>query len=184
MHVCCCYVWFSFPVLVKRLAEKNAPKWPTFIMRDVKPQSVRLRHLACKNLAQSILKSSHLEQLEEETWKKLSEQFTWKISIKRCACMHVALHSSRLHQSRDVCLEVVYDSCAQWYAHMLAVLTVVWQFFYISFYFVCFMLAWVFLCSVFFLGGGVICFLSTSEEAGYEEHLQSDILCVQWDVKP
>jgi len=27
-------------------------------------------------------------------------------------------------------------------------------------------------------------FLSTSQEIGWEEHLQNDLYCVQWDVKP
>jgi len=28
------------------------------------------------------------------------------------------------------------------------------------------------------------CFLSTSQEIGWEEHLRNDLFCVQWDVKP
>jgi len=28
------------------------------------------------------------------------------------------------------------------------------------------------------------CFLSTSQENGWEEHLWNDLLCVEWDVKP
>jgi len=27
-------------------------------------------------------------------------------------------------------------------------------------------------------------FLSTSQEIGWEEHLQNDLFCVKWDVKP
>jgi len=28
------------------------------------------------------------------------------------------------------------------------------------------------------------CFLSSSQEIGWEEHLRSDLFCVEWDVKP
>jgi len=28
------------------------------------------------------------------------------------------------------------------------------------------------------------CFLSTSQEIGWQEHLQNDLFCVEWDVKP
>jgi len=28
------------------------------------------------------------------------------------------------------------------------------------------------------------CFLSTSQEIGWEEHLRNDLFCIKWDVKP
>jgi len=28
------------------------------------------------------------------------------------------------------------------------------------------------------------CFLSASQEIDWEEHLQNDLFCVEWDVKP
>ena len=28
------------------------------------------------------------------------------------------------------------------------------------------------------------CFLGTSQEIGWEEHLQNDLFCVEWDAKP
>ena len=28
------------------------------------------------------------------------------------------------------------------------------------------------------------CFLSTSQEIGWEEHLRNDLFCVEWDVRP
>jgi len=36
---------------------------------------------------------------------------------------------------------------------------------------------WLFLVSDF-------CFLGISQEIGWEEHLQNDRFCVEWDVKP
>jgi len=29
-----------------------------------------------------------------------------------------------------------------------------------------------------------VCFLSTSQAIGWEEHVWNDLFCVQWDVKP
>jgi len=37
----------------------------------------------------------------------------------------------------------------------------------------------VFISSVFYF-----CFLSNSQEIGWEEHFRNDKFCVEWDVKP
>ena len=32
--------------------------------------------------------------------------------------------------------------------------------------------------------GFEFCFVSNSQKIGWEEHLQNDLFCVEWDVKP
>jgi len=98
---------------------------------------------------------------------------------------------------RSVLCSIVYNSCAQCSAHthMSRPLTVVcwldlaflWlycvsKFICVRFSFLPYLLVW-FICVCVLLLCQV-CFLRYSQEIGWEERLQNDLFCVEWDVKP
>ena len=90
---------------------------------------------------------------------------------------------------------IMYESCAQWYAHMRAALTFLhYMLMRFRFLFECLFrfCLWCVLCVS--LGHFVLVLLAfvmvglissvLSKQIGWEERLRDDLFCVEWDVKP